>query len=56
MQLLDVLICNSANKQPFLNLTKSHVAQCSFDGKSAGNVTAHFPSKECWAKRPFSGF
>ncbi len=35
MQLLDVLVCNSANKPSFSNLTKSHVAQCSLDGKSA---------------------
>ena len=27
MQLMDVLACNSANKQSFQNLTKSHFAQ-----------------------------
>ena len=35
MQLLDVLARNSANKQSFQYLTKSHFAQCLIDGKSA---------------------
>ena len=35
MQLLDVLVCNSANKQTFQNLTKSYFVQRSIDGKNA---------------------
>ena len=33
MQLLDVLVCNTANKQSFQHLRKSHFAQRSIDGK-----------------------
>ncbi len=35
MQLLDVSVCNSANKPSFQNPTKSHFAQSSIYGKSA---------------------
>ena len=50
MQPLDVLACNSANKQSFQNLTKNPFAQCSLDVKSV--VT----SMEHWLKRLFVRF
>ncbi len=40
MQLLDVLVFNSADRPSFQNPTKRRFAQCSMDGKSA--VTLQF--------------
>ena len=48
LQLLDVQVCNSANKAAFQNPTKSLFAQWSID--------ALFTSMEHWAKRLFVGF
>ncbi len=53
MQLLDVIVCNSANKPSFQNATKSHFTQCSIDGK---NAATFFPSKERWQKGHFLDF
>ncbi len=51
LQLLDILACNSANKQSFQNPTKSLFAQRSIDGKSA----ALFTSMDRWANKSESG-
>ena len=38
---LDILTCNSANKQSFQNPTKAHFAQCSIDDATY-KMSLHF--------------
>ena len=50
---ISILACNSANKPPFQNPTKSLFVHCSIDVKNAVTL---FTATEHWTKRFFVGF